>query len=279
MILRIVLAALALASSSLVVAQTPTPAPVYCSGATGHVLIGAAPAYVECPNTPPEPPVCPPAPVCPVCPTCPPVPPVTCPPGQHVEAGVCVPDPTPPASGINTCLATQLSTSFNGVTLQRQCTGNVTFYQNYHAPYPGPNLFRLDVALADALHPGPFADLISGYTMLITIGTGHYVSLGFNATIAGQMQFTADPSGGDAGMISVSRRPGVFLASDPDLVVSPVYGPCLYNYGASNSLWIGMGADCPLEQGKDYYVNWAIVDVNGAPYGIGKISYSEVSGH
>ena len=283
----------------LVKPRTTDPAAsVYCAGATGHVLIGAGPTYVDCGAV--QPPTCtPPAvwngsacvtppPTCP-CSCTPPavwngtacaVPPPTCTPPQVLENGVCVIPPTD--TGINHCAASQTSTAFtSGITLARQCTGNVTFYHGYHAPYPGPNLFRLDVAFADALHPGPWADLISGYTALIPVGAGSYVSLGFNATIPGQMQFTSDPSGGPAGVISISRRPGVFAIGDPDLVVSPVYGPCVYTYGASNSIWFGMNADCPLTQGADYYLNFAPVVTDGSPLSdyAGILSYSEVAGH
>jgi hypothetical protein len=67
------------------------------------------------------------------------------------------------------------------------------------------------------------------------------------------------------------------------------YGVCTYSYGASNSMWFGMGgADCPLVQGQDYYINFAGVDVNGtqqcfnsAPNSCGteKVSYQVVSSH
>ncbi len=242
----------------LVKAQSAdTAAPVYCAGATGHVLVGAGPTYVDCGVAPP-----------PVC-----TPPATW------NGTACVP-PTP--TGIDHCAADQKSTVFsNGTTLPRQCTGNVTFYHNYHAPYPGPALYRLDVALADALHPGPFSNIISGYTMLLPVAAGSYVSLAFNMAISGQAQFTSDPSGGPAGMISISRRPGVFAVGDPDLVVSPVYGPCVYSYGASNSLWMGVGADCPLVIGTDYYLNFAPIQSDGSPWPdyTGILSYSEVAGH
>jgi len=182
-------------------------------------------------------------------------------------------------TGINSCSATQSSTSIGGVILQRQCTGGVAFGNNYHPAYVGPNLYRLDVAFADKLHPGPFPNLISGYSMVMSINKGSYVSLAFNATNSGQMQFTADPSYGEAGVISISRRPGVFSLTDPD-IVSGTYGACVYNNSGSNSMWIGMGADCPLIKGQDYYVNFADVDgVSGQPIGIGRVSYSVVAGH
>ena len=183
-------------------------------------------------------------------------------------------------SGIDYCAATQNSTAMGGVVLQRQCTGSVSFGSNYHAAYAGPNLNRLDKVFADRLHPGPFPNLISGYSMVMSINAGSYISLGFNATNSGQMQFTADPSYGEAGVITISRRPGVFSGTDPS-IVSGIYGPCVYNYGGSNSMWIGMGgADCPLVQGQDYYVNFADVDaVTGQAYGIGRVSYSVVAGH
>ena len=279
--------------------NTDPAATVYCAGATGHVLIGAGPAYVDCGAAPPVtciPPqvlengVCITPPSCPCActppaiwngTTCTTPPPVTCTPPQVLENGVCV-TPPPANTGINSCAATQMSTVFpNGTSLPRQCSGNVTFYHNYHAPYPGPNLFRLDVALADAIHPGPFSDIISGYTMLLPVGAGSYVSLAFNMAISGQAQFTSDPSGGPAGMITISRRPGVFSTTDPDIVVSPVYGPCVYAYGASNSLWMGVGADCPLVMGTDYYLNFAPVQSDGTPLAdyTGILSYSEVAGH
>jgi hypothetical protein len=190
--------------------------------------------------------------------------------------------PPPPQTGA--CDATQKSTYLGSVQLSRQCSGTATFGA-YHAAWSG-NLYNLTDVLGDASHPGPFPNLISGYTMVMPIQTGNYVSLGFVADSAGQMQFTTDPSYGDGGIITISTTPGAFSGST---VVSGGYGQCIYSYGAANSMWIGMGgADCPLVQGRTYYINFAAVDLNGTQQCFNtrthtcasdKISYQVVSGH
>ncbi len=186
--------------------------------------------------------------------------------------------------GVGTCAATDKSTYIGSVQLSRQCSGTATFGA-YHSAWNG-NLYNLTDVLGDKTHPGPFPNLISGYTMVMPIQTGNYVSLGFVAASAGQMQFTTDPSYGDGGIISISTTPGAFSGSN---VVSGGYGQCIYSYGAANSMWIGMGgADCPLVTGQTYYVNFAAVDLNGTQqcFNSGanscasdKVSYQVVSGH
>ena len=153
------------------------------------------------------------------------------------------------------------SSNVGGRTLTRQCSATNVSFGTYHPAYNGV-LNNLTDVLADSKHPGPFPNLISGYTMRFPVTTGSYVALQFVATNKGQMQFNADGSFGNAGYISVSTRPGAFTVADG--VVSGIYGACVYNYGFSNSLWMGMnGADCTLVQGNTYYVNFADIDSNG----------------
>jgi hypothetical protein len=189
------------------------------------------------------------------------------------------PPPPPPSSSCSTD-----TTLIGGRTLTRQCSGAVSFGA-YHPAYNG-DLSILGGPLTDKTHAGPFPNFLSGYTMVMTVNSGSYISMKFNATNSGQMQFTSDPSYGDAGIMSISTQQGDFFGSS---VVRGAYGACTYNYSSSNSMWVGMGgADCPLVAGQDYYINFVDVDINGVSQcfnsspstcGNSKVSYQVVSGH
>ncbi len=151
-------------------------------------------------------------------------------------------------------------------------------FNGYHAVYTGA-FDTLDAALTDRSKVGPFPNFISGYAMSIQIQPGYYASFKFTVpatSTTGQMQFTSDPSVGDPGTISVSTRPGAFTVADG--VVQGAYGPCVYNDGGGNSLWMGVGVDCPLQPGQTYYLNFADVDKYGNQGPTSKIGYQETAG-
>lgn len=202
---------------------------------------------------------------CPAGPT-----PPSCDPGDHWDGTTCAPD-APQA-----CAATQESTGL-AVSLKRSCSGTWQWMGPCKALYNGA-LWDLVKVLSYGSKSGPWPNVRSGCTGTLAIPNGQYVSLQFNtgSSTNGQMQFTADPSYGPAGYISLSTQPGAFAGPQ---VVNSIYGiPCVFNYSASNSIWLGLkGPDCAIAANSVYYINFAAVDAQGNPLGNLPLSYQEVN--
>lgn len=191
------------------------------------------------------------------------------------------PPPPPPTTG---CDGTLTSDSVFGLTLTRQCTGTVTYSGGYFSKgtFNG-NTYNLDDLLTDRTHLGSFPKYFSGYSMTPTLNSGQFIALKFTVSAEGQMQFTNDPSFGDAGTISVSTTPGRFTTAGGAL--------CTQSAGASTSMLLNTPAvgpgDCNLKVGQTYYLNFAAVNsqgqnlcFNGTPNsgcGTTKVSFSELA--
>jgi hypothetical protein len=188
-----------------------------------------------------------------------------------------------PGGTVGSCDSSQLSSTLGSVQLKRQCSGTASYSNNKYnqKAYNGPF-----TTLSNVLSPTNGAavvwpNYITGYSFTPTINSGSYIALSFVPTSSGAIQFTADPSYGVSGLISLSTSPGKFLPTDAGVL-------CAYGRGAANSLYINTtpGGYCGVTAGQTYYVNFAASDYSGNPQCFSSntcsstpVSYSEITAH
>ena len=180
------------------------------------------------------------------------------------------------------CDPTQKSDYLGSIQLSRQCTGQVQFHgpQSSYSPkadYTG-NLWDLTNILSGGSSRN-FMSLLSGAPMIMTVNSGSYVALAITPTQSGALNFAANPSYGDGGIISVSTRPGGLVLGQPGVI-------CSQGAGGSNGIYISTdpGSQCQINVGTTYYINFADADYTGVQYcynstpgtcTTSKISYTE----
>ena len=154
--------------------------------------------------------------------------------------------------GNGTCVATQASTPLNGVTLQRQCSGQVYMLPSTYS-YNGP-LTDLGTVLGNTTFP---LYAYSGKSPTYVITSGYYVALQFTQQTTGTFNLVANNSYGNGGIISLSTVPGGLTRGAPGVI-------CALSYNASNNLIVSTSAtSCQVSVGQTYYVNFADTDING----------------
>jgi len=158
-------------------------------------------------------------------------------------------NPIPPVGG---CDATQMSSSLNGITLKRQCSGQVNIM---------PSTITYNNALTDlgtVLGNSSFpAYKYAGYSPTFTIQSGYYVALAFKPATTGAFQLVANTSYGDGGMISLSTQPGALTRGSTGAI-------CVQGANASNSLYVSTtSSTCQVTAGTTYYINFADTNING----------------
>ena len=207
---------------------------------------------------------------------------ITCSPGSlpagasvtAAPASVTVVAAAASSGGGGTCVSTQLATVGNK-SLTRQCSVSVS-YAGWRAAQ------TVATSSLDTVLMGTYPNYISGFPVIQTINSGSYVALQFTPVTSGGVQFTANPSYGDGGIISLSTQPGALSASAAGAI-------CVFSRGGSNSLYISStnSSNCQFTAGVTYYVNFADVDVlgdslcyNGASgtCATSKVSYTVLAG-
>jgi len=138
-------------------------------------------------------------------------------------------------------------------TLQRQCTGSMNVWPG-GTSYSGP-LTDLGAVLGGKNFP---TYSYAGYSPTFTITSGYYIALAFTPTASGAIQFSANPSYGDGGVISLATQPGSLMQGSPGVI-------CSLTRGGNNSLYVASaaGSICQVQAGTTYYVNLADVDTLG----------------
>jgi hypothetical protein len=164
------------------------------------------------------------------------------------------------------CDPTQSSDVIGSTTLARQCTGTVSFRTSptsypAKADYSG-NLIDLPTILSGNTLSSSFMGMLSGAPMLFSINSGAYVSFAFTPTSAGLVQFSPNSSYGEAGVISLSTRPGQFMPGNGSVICTNATGGGLYASSAA-------GTTCPIAANQTYYINFAGVDYNGNQFCVG----------
>jgi len=98
----------------------------------------------------------------------------------------------------------------------------------------------------------------AGYSPTFTITSGYYIALAFTPAASGAIQFSANPSYGDGGVISLATQPGSLMQGSPGVI-------CSLTRGGNNSLYVASaaGSICQVQAGTTYYVNMADVDTLG----------------
>ena len=159
-----------------------------------------------------------------------------------------------PASGGGggACSASQTSTALNGVTLQRQCSGQVYMLPTTTS-YNGP-LTDLGTVLGNTTFP---SYAYAGKSPTFVIQSGYYVSLAFTPQTTGTFNLAANVSYGDGGISSLSTVPGGLTRGAPGVI-------CALSYNSSNNLIVStLPTSCQVTVGQTYYVNFADTDING----------------
>jgi hypothetical protein len=190
--------------------------------------------------------------------------------------------PTPVNAGSarpGTCVAGTSPSDVGGFS--RQVSGYVSYSGNLF----GLKGYTGDMTSLASVAQGSWPSYHTGYSITPNINSGCYIALEFSPTSSGSIEFTSDPSFGDAGLISLSTEPGEFSAASSNVI-------CSMNRGAGNSLYIttpDMPSHCHVEIGQTYFINLQNSDSSGvekcfalSPYqcAASQVSYSLVtSGH
>ncbi len=156
--------------------------------------------------------------------------------------------PPPPGS----CDASQTAT-VGTKTLQRLCAGSMNVWPAGTA-YNGA-LTDLGTVLGGKTFP-TFS--YAGYSPTFSIASGYYVALAFTPTVSGAIQFSANPSYGDGGVISLATQPGSLMQGSTGVI-------CSLTRGGNNSLYVSTtaGSICQVQAGTTYFINFADVDTQG----------------
>jgi len=138
-------------------------------------------------------------------------------------------------------------------TLQRQCSGSMNVWPG-GTSYSGA-LTDLGTVLGGKNFP---TYSYAGYSPTFTITSGYYIALAFTPAASGAIQFSANPSYGDGGVISLATQPGSLMQGSPGVI-------CSLTRGGNNSLYVATtaGSICQVQAGTTYYVNIADVDTLG----------------
>jgi len=154
--------------------------------------------------------------------------------------------------GNQTCDASQTAT-VGTKTLQRLCAGSMNVWPG-GTSYSGA-LTDLGTVLGGKNFP---TYSYAGYSPTFTITSGYYIALAFTPAASGAIQFSANPSYGDGGIISLATQPGSLMQGSPGVI-------CSLTRGGNNSLYVATaaGSICQVQAGTTYYVNIADVDTLG----------------
>lgn len=154
--------------------------------------------------------------------------------------------------GNGTCDPSQTATVATK-TLQRQCTGGMNVWPG-GTSYTGA-LTDLGTVLGGKNFP---TYSYAGYSPTFTITSGYYIALAFTPAASGAIQFSANPSYGDGGVISLATQPGSLMQGSPGVI-------CSLTRGGNNSLYVATaaGSICQVQAGTTYFVNIADVDTLG----------------
>jgi hypothetical protein len=145
--------------------------------------------------------------------------------------------------------------SNNGQPYTRQCSGSVVVNQNDGAHSYSTDLSEFGEVYGYPANGSPtgWPGSFPGFSPTFHIIPGQFVSLRFSASPARTINLEQNPSYGYAGiLVTISKRPGVFNANDPDMVCSNAANI------VSSSGSIG-GTSCVLSDSplETYYLNYA----------------------